>query len=221
MTTTVRGPDSDLKSAVIEELRWTPSVNSTHIGVSVNDGAVTLSGQVDSFPEKVLAGKATERVHGVTAIAQEITVSSIWTEVTDTEIAMQAGEAMQRAIDVPATVKVSVHEHVVTLSGTATWNYERAAAERAVHYIKGVRAVINTIAIRPTAMVGDIKSAITAALVRNARVAGKHIEVSTNSAGVVTLEGTVGSWAERRQAEHASYAAPGVTDVVDHLRIAY
>ncbi|MCW2723066.1 BON domain-containing protein [Pseudonocardia sp.] len=51
MSQTLRRSDSDIKSAVID------------------DGAVTLSGEVDSYPEKLMATKAAQRVHGVTAIA--------------------------------------------------------------------------------------------------------------------------------------------------------
>lgn len=221
MTKTVRRTDSELKNSVVDELRWIPSVDSTHIGVSVNDGAVTLTGEVDSYPERVLAYKAAGRVHGVIAIAQEITVNSAWSDVTDTDIARDAGEAVQRAIDVPDTVKVTVHDRVITLSGSVMWHFEREAAERAVHYVKGVTAVLNTLKICRSAMAGDIKTAIGAALVRNARLEGKHIAVTTNGDGVVTLEGTVRSWAERRQAEHTSWAGQGVTEVVDHLTIEY
>lgn len=81
MTQTVRRSDSDIKSAVVDELGWTPSVDSTHVGVAVDDGAVTLSGEVGSYPEKLMATKAAQRVHGVTAIAQEITVRTRWSEV--------------------------------------------------------------------------------------------------------------------------------------------
>ncbi|MGZ4589119.1 MAG: BON domain-containing protein, partial [Mycobacteriaceae bacterium] len=65
----------------------------------------------------------------------------------------------------------------------------------------------------------DIKAVIGAALVRNARIESQHIAVITDTAGAVTLEGTVHSWAERRQAEHAAWSAPGVTAVTNHLRI--
>jgi osmotically-inducible protein OsmY len=34
---------------------------------------------------------------------------------------------------------------------------------------------------------------------------------------VVTLKGTVRSWMEREEAERASWAAPGVTSVVDQI----
>jgi VCBS repeat-containing protein len=217
----MRRPDNELKDAVVQELKWTPSVNSAHIGVAVNGGAVTLSGEVDSFPEKMLASRAVERVHGVTAIAQEITVQSQLSEVTDTDIAMQAGDAIQRAVDVPETVKVAVHNHVITLSGSVQWHYQRQAADRAVDYLKGVQAVVNTIAIRPTVSAENIKIAIRAALMRDAQIESQHITVNTDKAGVVTLEGTVNSWPQRRQAENVSWSAPGVTEVVDHLSVDY
>jgi osmotically-inducible protein OsmY len=219
MTQTSRRPDAELKAAVVEELRATPSVNSTHVGVAVTDGAVTLSGEVDSYPEKSLAEKAAQRVRGVTAIAEEITVRSTWGALNDTDIAREASEALQRAVDVPDTVKATVHDHVLTLSGDAAWQYQRAGAARAVRYLKGVRNVLNAVTIRPTAAVADIKTAIGAALLRNARIENEHITVTTGTAGAVTLEGTVHSWAERRQAEHAAWSAPGVTEVTNHLRI--
>ena len=219
MTQTSRRPDAELKGAVVEELRATPSVNSTHIGVAVTDGAVTLSGEVESYPEKALAEKAAQRVRGVTAIAEEITVRSTWGALNDTDIAREASEALQRAVDVPATVTVTVHDHAVTLSGAVPWRYQRAAAARAVRHLKGVHNIVNTIAIRPTAVAADIKTAIGAALLRNAQIENEHITVTTDATGVVTLEGTVHSWAERRQAEHTAWSAPGVTEVTNHLRI--
>jgi len=44
--------DIDIQRDVLEELKWEPSVNAAHIGVSVKEGIVTLSGHVSSFAEK-------------------------------------------------------------------------------------------------------------------------------------------------------------------------
>jgi osmotically-inducible protein OsmY len=209
--------DGQLKSAVIEELKWMPSVNDLHIGVAVDHGAVTLSGEVDSYPEKHLAESAALRVRGVSAVAEELTVRSTWGTVSDADVAREASEALSRAIDVPSdTVTAVVHDHFVTLSGSTAWQYQREAAHRAVRYLKGVAGVVNGITIQPTVSTVGLKGAISAALVRSARLEAKDITVSADS-GNVTLEGTVHSPYERRQASAAAWSAPGVTGVTNHL----
>lgn len=221
MSQTLHRSDEDLRTAVTEELHYTPNVNGTHIGVSVNDGSVTLSGQVDSYPELLLATKAAQRVRGVTALAQDMTVHNHYGAANDTDIAHQAGQALDRAIDVPDTVKAKVRDQRITLTGTVAWHHERESASRSVRYLKGVKGVRNEVTVRPSADAPAIKSAICAALVRNAQSEGRNIAVTTDGAGTVTLTGTVGSWGERLQAEHVAWAAPGVTAVVEHLRIEY
>jgi osmotically-inducible protein OsmY len=167
----------------------------------------------------LLAEKAALRVRGVTAVAEEITVQNSWAERTDTDVAREATEALERAVEVPPdSVKAVVHDHHITLSGEVPWHFQREAAERAVRYTRGVFGVSNTIGIRPTVSAAGLKSAITAALVRNAQLEGKDITVMTD-AGHVTLQGTVNSWSERRQADTAAWSAPGVTAVLNHLQI--
>ena len=66
--------DSELQRDVLDELKWEPSVNAAHIGVSVKDGIVTLSGHVTSYWEKYVAERAAKRVYGVKAVANELDV---------------------------------------------------------------------------------------------------------------------------------------------------
>jgi osmotically-inducible protein OsmY len=221
MTTTAKRTDTDLKTAVADELNWVPSVNSTNIGVSVTDGTVTLSGEVDSYQEKHQAVKAAQRVHGVTAIAQEIDVrASSWAHLNDADVARDAGDALTHAVDVPSTVKASVHDHVITLSGEG-YQHQRMSAQRAVRYLAGVRDVVNDIHLRTSsaATAAGIKDSIGKAFVRNAVIDRNLLTVSCAEDGAVTLEGTVHSWDERGQAEYAAWAAPGVTSVTDKLRV--
>jgi len=220
MTLTPTRSDADVKAAVVDELGWTPAVDSTHIGVAVDGGAVTLSGEVASYPEKLLAAKAVQRVHGVTAIAQEITVR-VTGGTNDSDIAREAGEALERAVDVPESVMASVHDHVVTLSGEVDSRHQWAAAERTVHRTRGVTGVLNLITIRPVAMASGVEAAITAAFVRNARLESRNITVTTSAGGLATLNGTVRSWAECSDAEEACWAAPGVMEVSNRLQIEY
>jgi osmotically-inducible protein OsmY len=220
MTQTLHRTDAELKSAVAAELTWAAGVDSAHIGVAVLDGGVTLSGEVDSYPEKLIAEHAALRVRGITAVAQEITVRNQWMEMNDTDIAREAREALERAVDVPTgTVKATVHDHIVTLTGQVPWQFQREAAGRAVHYLRGVRDIANAVAIRPTVSTADIKNAISAALLRNARLEGKATTVTADAAGTVTLTGVVHSASERREAERTAWSAPGVVNVDNHLRI--
>ena len=66
--------DSELQRDVLDELKWDPGVNAAHIGVSAKNGVVTLSGYVPSYGEKYAAERATKRVYGVMAVANELEV---------------------------------------------------------------------------------------------------------------------------------------------------
>jgi osmotically-inducible protein OsmY len=82
-----------------------------------------------------------------------------------------------------------------------------------------VRDVFNLITISPGIATAGIRAEIGEALVRNAQVDGRTVTVTADSAGMVTLTGTVRSWGERRQAEQACWSAPGVLGVTDHLHV--
>ena len=88
--------DSELQRYVLDELKWEPSVDPAHIGVSVNDGIVTLSGPVSSYAEKYAAERAAKRVYGVKAVVNEIDVKLPGTsQRTDGDIAAAAVNALK------------------------------------------------------------------------------------------------------------------------------
>jgi osmotically-inducible protein OsmY len=149
VTQTTRRSDQDLRASVSEELQYTSSVDAP-VEVSVSGGAVTLSGEVRSVPEQLAAKRAAMLVTGVKAVADEMVVRTPGTSgMTDTDIAKAAKQLLDSALDVPSdSVEAGVRDHVITLSGNVTWDHQRAAAVRAVRYIKGVTAVNNTIALR-------------------------------------------------------------------------
>lgn len=217
--TNATATDAGIRQAVIAELSWTSNLDSTFITVTVSAGAVSLAGEVDSYPEKRHAEKAALRVRGVTAVDERITVRSLWGVGSDAVLAVLANEALERTVDLPAnSVTASAHHRVVTLSGAVPWQHQRVSAERAVGQVMGVIGVTNGVVLAPDATPDRVHTAIKAALMRSAELEGDRVEV-TSVAGDVTLEGRVRTWAERHAAEFAAWSAPGVTNVNNHLVI--
>lgn len=212
-----------LKSAVAEELNWSPEVSAVQIGVSVNDGVVTLSGEVATYPEKQAAVRAALRVRGVVGVADEIVVKHEFGPREDADIARDAAHTIESSVQLHATdVKATVHDGRMTLRGTVHWNYQREEATRVVSTIPGVKSVYNALILKPTLSftISQAKQRITEALVRNAQTDAKAIHVDIDGTEV-TLTGTVRSWPERQQAGWAAWSTPGVTDVHNGLKIAF
>jgi len=213
--------DDQLQLDVAAELFWDPKVSSAAIVVSASGGTITLRGTVGSLRERREARKAAERVYGVIDVNDELQVRILDKDRReDTELRGDILHALILDGLIPTTVDAKVTGGFVTLTGTANWQYQRDEAKFIVANVPGVFALEDRIKLITSPNGRDIKNDISGAFTRSARLDAEGLSIST-SPGSVTLSGVVRSWAEHDEAIAAAWAAPGVTEVHDHIKIEY
>src|SRR5271169_4940262 len=188
--------DHQLRQDVLDELDFEPTVNAAHIGVGANAGVVTLTGFVSSYREKLAAERATRRVKGVKAIAEEIEVRlPSDKKSSDDEIAGRAVDILKWRVGLPANrINVKVEKGIVTLTGDVDWRFQKSEVEAAIHNLTGVAGVANLIRVNSPVQIPEVKEKIQKALHRSADLDASRIIVQTDG-GKVVLGGKV----------HASY----------------
>lgn len=214
-TATLTEQDLELRAAVVEQLEWDPAVDAGGIGVTTHEGAVTLTGFINTYAGKLAAERAAKRVRGVRAVANDLDVKLV-SGRTDADIAADAAAMLRMHSDIPQGVQAVVHHGVLRLSGAVPWYYLYLEAEKTVRHIRGVRQVINDIAIAPQAAGRDLRRRIAQALHRHATLDARRIDVSVSD-NVARLTGIATSWQQRQAAERAAYDAPGITMVDNQI----
>jgi osmotically-inducible protein OsmY len=218
-TSTLERTDSQLKTDILSELKYDPSIKYTDIGVLVKDGTVTLNGSTSSYSQKWEAVRATKRVAGVEAIADEIEVkfpNSL--KCSDADIAAAAAHHIHWFTTIPkGDVKVTVSDGWITLDGEVEWQYMKNAAGLFLHNITGVKGVSNLISIKPQLTI-EVEEAIKSAFKRNAMLDSSKIHVETSENNVI-LTGKVRNYAELEEAARVAWNAPGVFTVDNQLSV--
>src|SRR5690242_942289 len=92
--------DLQIRQDVLAELDWDPEIDATSVGVAVEGGVVTLTGWVESLATKKAVERAVQRVEGVRAVANDLSVRGERTW-TDGDIARVAADALRASTLVP------------------------------------------------------------------------------------------------------------------------
>ncbi|HTT40276.1 MAG TPA: BON domain-containing protein [Burkholderiales bacterium] len=217
--------DLDVREGVRSALDWSPKIDASRIAVSVDHGAVSLTGQVGGYLEKWDAERIAKQVYGVTGVANDLQVdydsNGAATAIRDSDLLQRVLQSLKWSFEVPSgAVKPVVSDGWVTLSGKVKWNFQREAAESTVRNLSGVKGVTDEITLEPQPTPKDVDKRISDALSRNAQLDARRITVSTDG-GTAVLDGSVSSWAERDEAETAAWSAPGVNMVKNNLQVNY
>jgi len=189
------------------------------ISVGVTDGAVTLTGHVASYAEKLAAARAAERVYGVKAVANDIEVRLL-DRRDDSHIAEAIAHILEWNVNIPAgQVHARVQDGWVTLEGSVEYSHQRHEVERMVRHVRGVKGITDSIVVRrPPVLPEQVRTEITDAFRRNAELDARSIGVDISD-HKARLYGHVHSLHEVRSATAAAAAAPGVTSVENHLTV--
>ena len=214
--------NEELQNDVMAAIKWEPLLHAAEIGVTAQDGIVTLSGIVDSYAKKLEAESAAKNVAGVNALVEKITVDYSGTSThSDNDVAREILAAFKWNWEVPSDmVKVAVENGWVKLEGTTEWNYQKEAAQNAVKHLAGVKGVTNLIKINSSIKDHVEKTAIERAIQRSWSVGDQDIHVSV-AENRVTLTGTVESIFQKDEAAHLAWQAPGVWTVDNELVVDY
>ena len=204
--------DADITHAVETTLARDPGVDAKAIKVSTTNGIVELTGKVSDLLSKRRTEMLAEGVKGVRAVSDRVEL--VPKERSDAELvkAVKDGLLYNAGSD-SFEVDVQAKNGVVKLSGTVDSWQEHALAEYEAESVSGVREVQNELQVRytPSRSDAEIRADIESRFRWDRLINDGLIRVKV-AAGRVTLEGIVGSAAERRRAERSAWVA-GVKNV--------
>ncbi len=140
-----RRSDSDIARAALAALRWNSLVPDDRVTVEVEDGWVTLTGEVDWPYQLASAEQCIRPLTGVRGVTNLVTLKA---HVRGLDIARQITDALTRHAEREARhIDVAVDGGTVTLSGTVDSLADHDAAIGAAFGTRGVTSVIDKLEV--------------------------------------------------------------------------
>lgn len=138
--------DRNMAAAVQKELVSDPLLDAKDIVVEVTGGVVSLTGTVPSQAQRTEAAAAARRVAGVTTVDAMLAVALPADDYGDDAVlARLANQALAANAAVPDSVKATVSNGNLFLTGTVSRNGQRDAAQDAAAGVAGVLSITNEI----------------------------------------------------------------------------
>lgn len=168
----------------------------------------------------VIAVMVLTAVGGCTAAEQEGAATR--PELKDEDIAWAVEREFLHDNAISAhRIDVTCEDGVISLEGSVDNLLAHERALRLTRAIRGVRAIVDKLAVYPVARTDDeLRLSVVDALARDPAADSYEIKIKTDE-GEVALDGTVQSWAERRIAELVTKGVAGVRAVNNQLVVDY
>jgi hyperosmotically inducible periplasmic protein len=198
------------------------------VRVSVADGVITLTGNVELFADREAAEKKAIHAKKDVAVRNQIRIRGA--RIPDEDLQSTLVKKLQHdRVGYGSTafnaISVSVRDGVVTLGGHAYGPMDKSSALSVASYTPGVQEVIDAIDVDPVSPMDDMIRLRVARLVygssslsKYAIDPGKPIRISVRN-GNATLYGSVDSQADRDMAGILANSAAGVFKVTNELHI--
>lgn len=221
--------DQEIQESVEAALMKDPGTESFQVEVLVNDGEVTLSGEVDSFQERRLAATVAKGVDGVTALRNDLEVDPEPLR-SDAELSSEIKQSLKWNVLVDhQDISIAVNDGAVALRGEVDSLAEKnqAVSEAWTHGVDSVDADQLEVVVaeettdpEPVVEVSDaeISEAITRDLLTDPRLEDFEIDVEVED-GIATLSGTVANLKAKETAGRIARNTLGVWRVKNILLV--
>lgn len=225
--------DTEVATEVERLLEWDLYLDDSDIDVTVNDGAVSLSGAVKSAAEKDravnlawLAGSQSVRIDDLKVTSNPDSDGirkQRPADVSDEAIAAAVRNRLELNPYVESSnVQVEVDNGAATLRGEVDNLKAKRAAGAAASEVYAVDRVRNRLDVAAPAVGGpnerQLESRIVGALAINPVTESYEIDVSVTG-GTVHLAGNVDSWFEKGTADDVVAGIRGVRKINNRLRV--
>jgi len=138
--------DTEIAQAILNALKWNSAITEDKIKVKVENGVVTLDGQVEWEFQRGIVVSEIENLWGVQKIVNNMTLKNI---VPIADLKQKIKSAFERSADIDADkISIETSGNKVTLKGTVRSWKERTNAEMAVWSASGVYQVDNQLSVK-------------------------------------------------------------------------
>ncbi|NIJ52584.1 BON domain-containing protein [Dyadobacter arcticus] len=137
--------DNDLANEVLNAYKWNWEIPEDKVKVKVENGWITLEGEVQWNYQKEAAARLIKKLVGIRGVSNRITIKS---EAHDEIEKMAIESALARNWSIKEQdIHVNVSHNKVILTGTVGSLYEKIEAERQAWKAPGVEIVDNDIVV--------------------------------------------------------------------------